>query len=280
MRGALGMKPSLRLLSVALLGLILASCGSRGPGVPSGDGGHYKLGRPYQINGQWYHPAYDPNYRSIGVASWYGDPFHGRQTANGERFDKRLLSAAHPTLPLPSYVRVRNLENGRELTLRVNDRGPFASNRLIDLSEAAAEELGFKQQGLARVEVQFLRLAASSGTPPAPTVASGRAPTRTASASAPPARSLPACNAFDIQVAAFRDAGNARVAERDLRRRLGGNVAVRSERQDGLTRVRVGPLIGDANAQAALRRVFAADFRDAYLTPAAVNARDCTVARV
>ncbi len=275
MHGVVRMKPSIRLLSVLMLGLVLAACGSRGPGVPSGDGGHYKLGRPYQINGQWYHPAYDPNYRSIGIASWYGDPFHGRQTANGERFDKRLLSAAHPTLPLPSYVRVRNLENGRELVLRVNDRGPFAGNRIIDLSEAAAHELGFKEQGLARVEVQFLRLAASTGTPPSPTVASSpvSAPTRVAS------HTRPTCATFDIQVAAFADDGNARAARAMLRRQLGSGVEVRTERGSDLTNLRVGPLIGDANAQAVLRRVVAADFRDAYLAPASGSGAGCTVAR-
>lgn len=149
--------------------LALAGCG--GPGEPSGKGGHYKLGRPYQINGRWYEPYFDPRYRATGIASWYGDPFHGRSTANGERFDKNLLSAAHPTLPLPSYVRVRNLDNGRELVIRVNDRGPFVGDRIIDLSEAAAKKLGFKDHGLARVEIEFVRLADSTGTPPRPTVA-------------------------------------------------------------------------------------------------------------
>jgi rare lipoprotein A len=161
-------------VAVATLALlVLASCGG-GPKHPDGRGGHYKLGTPYQINGRWYHPTFDPAYRAVGIASWYGDPFHGRNTANGERFDKNLLSAAHPTLPLPSYVRVRNLENGKELILRVNDRGPFAGNRLIDLSEAAAKLLGFKERGLARVEIEFLRLAESTGRPPSPTIA-GRA---------------------------------------------------------------------------------------------------------
>ena len=163
------MRPWFR--TVGICGVVLgiaALSGCGGPGEPSGKGGHYKLGRPYQINGRWYEPTFDPGYRAVGVASWYGDPFHGRTTANGERFDKTRLSAAHPTLPLPSYVRVRNLDNGRELVIRVNDRGPFVGDRIIDLSEAAARALGFKDRGLARVEVEFVRLAASTGTPPRP----------------------------------------------------------------------------------------------------------------
>lgn len=253
-----------------VLALVLASCGTRGPGTPSGEGGHYKLGRPYQINGQWFFPAFDPNYRSVGVASWYGDPFHGRQTANGERFDKNLLSAAHPTLPLPSYVRVRNLENGRELVLRVNDRGPFVGNRIIDLSEAAARELGFKYQGLAKVEVEFLRLAASNGRPPSPTVGAAT-PGRQASLTANP------CGAMDIQVAAFSNPRNAQAARAQLQRQLGRDATVRTQRSGNLTNVRVGPFLGDAVAQAALRRVVAADYRDAFLTPADASA--CGLAR-
>ncbi|MDD9992962.1 MAG: septal ring lytic transglycosylase RlpA family protein [Rhodospirillales bacterium] len=119
---------------------------------------HYKLGSPYQINHVWYYPSYDPNYDRTGVASWYGPAFHGRPTANGERFDMNGVTAAHPTLPLPSRVRVTNLENGRQLELRVNDRGPFVDNRIIDLSRRAAQLLGFKRKGLAKVRVQYLGL--------------------------------------------------------------------------------------------------------------------------
>ena len=119
---------------------------------------HYKLGSPYQIDRVWYYPSYDPHYDRTGVASWYGPAFHGRPTANGERFDMNGVTAAHPTLPLPSRVRVTNLENGRQLELRVNDRGPFVDNRIIDLSRRAAQLLGFKRQGLAMVRVQYLGL--------------------------------------------------------------------------------------------------------------------------
>ena len=119
---------------------------------------HYKLGSPYQVNHVWHYPSYDPNYDRTGVASWYGPAFHGRPTANGERFDMNGVSAAHPTLPLPSRVRVTNLENGRQLELRVNDRGPFVNGRIIDLSRRAAQLLGFKRQGLTKVRVQYLGL--------------------------------------------------------------------------------------------------------------------------
>lgn len=118
--------------------------------------GEYKVGNPYQIRGVWYYPKVDYDYRETGIASWYGPNFHGRPTANGERFDMNALSAAHRTLPLPSFVQVTNLENGRRLVLRVNDRGPFAHGRIIDVSRRAAEMLGFKIQGTARVRVSIL----------------------------------------------------------------------------------------------------------------------------
>ena len=118
--------------------------------------GTYKLGNPYKVAGQTFVPRHDPNYDRTGIASWYGDDFHGRLTANGEIFDKHRLTAAHPTLPLPSLVRVTNLENGRTAILRVNDRGPFLHGRLIDLSHASAVELGFMKRGIARVRVTYL----------------------------------------------------------------------------------------------------------------------------
>ncbi len=118
----------------------------------------YKLGEPYEIDHVWYFPNYDSNYDRTGVASWYGHPFHGRPTANGERYDMNDVTAAHPTLPLPSRVRVTNLENGRQLIVRVNDRGPFIDGRLIDVSRRAAQLLGFYRTGLAEVRVEYLGL--------------------------------------------------------------------------------------------------------------------------
>lgn len=116
----------------------------------------YKIGNPYQIKGQWYSPAVNYAHDETGIASWYGNQFQGRRTANGEIFDKKILTAAHRTLPLPSIVIVTNLENGRAIKLRVNDRGPFARGRVIDLSERAAEILGFRAQGTAPVRVRIL----------------------------------------------------------------------------------------------------------------------------
>jgi rare lipoprotein A len=120
---------------------------------PQGD---YKVGNPYQIQGVWYYPSVDYGYSETGIASWYGDQFHGKPTANGEPYDMNGLTAAHRTLPLPSVIRVTNLENGRAMTLRVNDRGPFAHGRIIDVSRRAAQLLGFEQQGTARVRVEIL----------------------------------------------------------------------------------------------------------------------------
>jgi rare lipoprotein A len=116
----------------------------------------YKIGRPYQVNGVWYYPAEDFNYSETGIASWYGDEFAGRPTANGEIFRPNEISAAHRTLPMPSIVRVTNLENGRALAVRINDRGPFAHGRIIDLSRRAAQLLGFYANGTARVRVEIL----------------------------------------------------------------------------------------------------------------------------
>ena len=122
-----------------------------------GDGPIYKVGNPYKINGKWYYPAVDYQYDEVGIASWYGPGFHGKTTANGEVFDQNKISAAHRTLPMPSVVKVTNLENGLVLEkVRINDRGPFARNRIIDLSKKAAEELGFIKNGVAIVRVEIL----------------------------------------------------------------------------------------------------------------------------
>ena len=126
------------------------------PEEPAGRGGYYKVGNPYQIAGVWYHPRADYEYVETGIASWYGPGFHGKTTANGETYDQNDLTAAHRTLPMPSVVRVTNLENGKSIKLRVNDRGPFARGRIIDVSARAAELLQFKQQGTAKVRVEIL----------------------------------------------------------------------------------------------------------------------------
>ncbi len=130
--------------------------------IPKG-GGSYKVGVPYQVSGRWYYPRDEPGYDRTGVASWYGDDFHGRKTANGEIYDMNALSAAHTTLPMPSYVWVTNMENGRSLLVRVNDRGPYARERVIDLSRAAARALGSERRGLSQVRVRYAGAAPLNG---------------------------------------------------------------------------------------------------------------------
>ncbi len=177
----------------------------------------YKIGSPYQIESTWYYPAVDYGYDESGIASWYGSKFHGGRTANGEIFDMNALSAAHRTLPLPSVVRVTNLENGRSMVLRVNDRGPFARGRIIDVSRRAAQLLGFHRNGTARVRVRIMasesrvlaaRLTgeatlAKIGTPiivarlPSPTVSSAALPPPGAAAAPVPGAASPAGQGAD-----------------------------------------------------------------------------------
>lgn len=147
------------LIRGVLLVLLVAAAGCSTAPSGTGQSGaspHYKVGQPYQINGTWYYPAEDFEYDETGIASWYGEAFHAKTTANGEIFDLNGLTAAHKTLPMPSIVQVTNLENGRSLKLRVNDRGPFVRGRIIDVSRRAAQLLGFEEQGTAKVRVQIL----------------------------------------------------------------------------------------------------------------------------
>ena len=260
---------------VPLGALLLASCGSTPPesaGSAIGPGaGHYKLGNPYQIAGRWYYPSYDPGYAEVGVASWYGHPFHGRATANGELFDRSVLSAAHPTLPLPSIVRVTNLANQRQLELRVNDRGPFVGDRIIDLSQAAARELGFERDGTTEVRVEFVRLADAQGVPPQPT-----APQVTVIAAQPSREPTPAvvraaarddrpdpahvadqasdkrCLGF-IQVGAFAEPERALRLAKELGAASALPVSADLAAADRYARVRLGPIGDPGEAAAALR---------------------------
>jgi len=162
------------LFLIAALCLGLSACGSGnnerlgervialGQPVPKG-GGVYQIGKPYEISGLTYTPREEPGYDRVGNASWYGELFHGRRTANGEIYDMDRLSAAHPTLPLPVYARVTNLNNGRTIVVRINDRGPYARDRIIDLSRRSAELLGFRNNGTATVRVKYLGRAPLDG---------------------------------------------------------------------------------------------------------------------
>src|SRR5580658_2493728 len=134
-----------------------------GQPVPRG-GGQYLVGHPYTIAGHTYYPSENPSYSAVGMASWYGAAFHGRRTANGEVYDMASFSAAHPTLPLPSYARVTNLGNGYSIIVRVNDRGPYHNGRVIDVSSRVAEVLDFKGAGSARVKVEYVGAAPMEGS--------------------------------------------------------------------------------------------------------------------
>lgn len=155
---AYGVKASPRVVNVALATMP----GTKFKRLPRG-GGRDQLGKPYKIKGKWYVPQEDPDYRAQGIASWYGDAFHGRLTANGEIYDMNHLSAAHPTMPLPSYARVTNKANGHSLIVRVNDRGPYAHGRVIDLSRRAAELLDYTHKGTAQVVVEYVGRAPVDG---------------------------------------------------------------------------------------------------------------------
>ena len=154
---------SSRFILVLILSAVLSACASYGgyneprPIPPRPGDENVKVGKPYQIGGVWYYPREDRYYDVLGRASWYGHDFHGKRTANGEIFDMNALTAAHTTLPMPSYVRVTNLSNGRSLVLRVNDRGPFVKDRIIDLSRRAAQLLGFEKKGIEQVRVQVVQ---------------------------------------------------------------------------------------------------------------------------
>lgn len=182
--------------------------------------GTYKVGFAYQIDGIWYYPKETFDYAETGIASWYGAEFHGRPTANGEIFDMNAVTAAHKTLQLPSVVRVTNLENGRSLVMRVNDRGPFAKSRLIDLSRRSAQLLGVEGPGTARVRVELLReeslqakLVAMRGAEPADTaVASAPKPVQVASADAA-ASSPPPPEARNAPATAFLPVSTSSMAE-------------------------------------------------------------------
>lgn len=226
----------------------------------------YKVGAPYEVAGKWYAPAHQPDYVEEGLASWYGDNFQGRETANGETFDVGLLTAAHPTLALPSIVKVENLENGKSVIVRVNDRGPFVDNRLIDLSKAAAVKLGMVGKQPAKVRVTFVDLApmdapAPSGITPSDVhiahnthtphmhdhAAHNRtAPVQTANLAPVPAPThhrhrahAPSLTpgAFAIQAGSFANYDNAKRLSRELAQ--AGSVEVKSAVVNGTTYYRV-----------------------------------------
>ena len=152
-----------QILLLSILSLLLVACSSSRARMPAdnilptgSNGGVSKVGNPYKVSGKWYYPKEEHGYDAVGIASWYGKQFHGKPTANGETYNMNSLTAAHKTLPLPTNVKVTNLQNGRSIIVRVNDRGPFVGDRLIDLSRRAAQILGFTNQGTTKVRIQAL----------------------------------------------------------------------------------------------------------------------------
>ena len=202
------MRLAVRLSFSASLALLAAACSSAPKPPPPAtnvvtvppNAGVYKIGQPYQVDNVWYYPREQPDYDETGIASWYGPDFYGKPTANGEMYDGNQLTAAHKTLPMPVNVRVTNLDNGKSLVVRVNDRGPYARGRIIDLSKRAAELLDVVQTGTARVRVTYLTRADINGAPP---------PSET-----PPAiaNALPAAPSGKVDVAALGIVPGATVA--------------------------------------------------------------------
>ena len=238
-----------------------------------------RVGPPYEANGRWYVPTPEPGYQQTGTASWYGQELQGRRTASGETFDAAALTAAHPTLPIPSLVQVTNLENGREVIVRVNDRGPFTGDRLIDVSRGAANVLGFEQAGHARVNVRYLGPAPrrvntdGSAAPesvhapasqPAPQQAEEgprtllQQPTHTGELAGAPERPVYAAasapGTYFVQVGAYSDPSNAQRV-RDAVSAAGPVVVDTRITASGaeLFRVRVGPWASREEADSARR---------------------------
>jgi rare lipoprotein A len=257
--------------------------------------GYYKVGNPYSINGVTYTPAENYHYAETGVASWYGAEFNGKRTANGETYDMNALTAAHRTLPLPSMVRVTNLENGRTLDLRINDRGPFANSRILDVSRRGAQLLGFFGKGTAQVRVEILPeesrmvaalamrgdlssvIAAAAATKPAPDdgrLVEGQWAMLEAIPNANGAvvldaglngRDPPQLSALFVQAGAFADYDNAARIRKDLSRFAPVHLSQTMVAGTMFYRVRVGPSQTRFEAERLLAQIVAAGHREARL---------------
>jgi rare lipoprotein A len=260
-----------RLSVIAGAMALLAACASTG--VPNRGGGTVAVVtdpapivsgtmRPYQVRGRWYRPEEQPTYDEVGMASWYGDQFNGRPTATGERFDMHALTAAHKTLPLPALVEVTNLANGRSVILRVNDRGPFVDDRIIDLSRGAAEALDMLQRGVGEVRVRYVGRAPRIGGGSVLQYARAEPPRAVAVPPPPsPAPAAPPEGRFWIQVAAYPAQPEAQATAG----RLGETARVQAATDNSMFRVILGPW-PDANAaEQARQAVLARGFQQALL---------------
>lgn len=221
--------------------------------LPTGDQGTpRKVGKPYKVAGKWYYPKEDPTYDEVGYASWYGKDFHGKLTANGEIYNMNALTAAHKTLPMPTFVKVTNLENNRSIVLRVNDRGPFVDGRLIDVSRRGAQLLGFQKQGITRVRIQASdekgRVASRKSRPPQT------------------AGNAPSSGQHYVHIGSYGVRDNADVQVRKLKS-AGHKARVQRAEIDGriLWRVRIGPFSIRSKAEDRLDRVVADGFYEARI---------------
>ena len=253
--------------------MLVAGCASHGTPELSGlspkaqalvikqYGGVYKVGNPYQIMGRWYYPKEDYSYSEIGVASWYGDDFHAKRTANGEKYDMNTLTAAHRTLPLPSIVRVTNLENGRSLVVRVNDRGPYAKERIIDVSKRGAQLLGYQTKGTTKVKVEIL---ADESRALKAALLNQKVPAYKEQNQKQSATKNGAYTNY-VQVGSFRQENLAMTMEEKLQKF--GNTQVAQAEVNGETyyRVRLGPLADEQKAQDLLNKVQSSGFHDARI---------------
>ncbi len=256
-----------------------------------------RVGPPYEVNGRWYVPTPEPGYEQVGQGSWYGPNFHGLRTANGEVYDQEALTAAHPTLPLNSLVQVTNLENGREIIVRINDRGPFVGERLIDLTRAGAALLGYERAGHARVHVRYLgpaprrvnangaNVAAQQPPMAAPSSAPSSMPDDSGLAGGPmsllpentgaptPAPAIhtaayapPSPGAFVVQVGAFSDPANAQRVRGAVEEAGPVEIDVRRTATGAeLFRVRVGPFQSAADAERAQQTLAALGYPNAVV---------------
>lgn len=263
----------------ALLALSVVACSSaptrtvtrmpRNDEMPKGDQGvKRKVGNPYKVAGVWYYPKEEPYYDETGHASWYGKDFHGKLTANGEIYNMNALTAAHKTLPMPSYVKVTNLENGRSIILRVNDRGPFVAGRLIDVSRRGAQLLGFQKQGVTRVRIQASdengRVMRDPNRGRRTQVAA--APRQPVEPQRTPQQTSQAGETHFVQVGSYASRDNATLQANKLRE-SGHPARVQRVEQNGraLWRVRIGPFLKRLLAEDKLDRVVADGFYEARI---------------
>lgn len=208
--------------------------------------------KTYTVLGKTYHPIKSSkDYVQRGIASWYGRKFHGRRTANGERYNMYAMTAAHKHLPLPTYVRVKNLENGRSVVVRVNDRGPFHSNRIIDLSYTAAHKLGMLKKGVVRVEIRAIDPRNPQHKQPRPV----NKPTP-----------VPNTRVY-IQAGAFGQVQNARRLQQKLQQKLQRQVSIEATQtaQGKLSRVIIGPLASHEVAQQVTQQLLDINIHDSKL---------------